>query len=97
MRVHVEATNFVVDSKLVEFAEKKISKLQEHHQDISSAEVIFKVENFKGLENKLTEIIMKAPGMNAVAKKTYKTFEEGVDKCLEAIDKQLSKNKDVVR
>jgi len=93
MKVNVQSVNFNVDQKLVLFTEQKLSKLEGHFNKIISADVFMKVQNTKEKENKVTEILLNVPGSEFVAKKTFKTFEEGVDQCLSSLERQLVKLK----
>ncbi len=93
MKVNVQSVNFNVDQKLIEFVEQKLNKLEAHHNKIISADVFMKVQNTKDKENKTTEILLNVPGSEFVAKKTCKTFEEGVDQCVSSLDRQLMKLK----
>ena len=93
MKVNVQSVNFNVDEKLILFTEQKLSKLEGHYNKIISADVFMKVENTKEKENKITEILLNVPGSEFVAKKTCKTFEEGVDQCLSSLERQLDKLK----
>jgi len=93
MKVNVQSVNFNVDQKLVIFTEQKLAKLEGHFSKIISADIFMKVENTKEKENKITEILLNVPGSEFVAKKTCKTFEEGVDQCLSSLDRQLMKLK----
>ncbi len=94
MKVNVQSVNFNVDQKLVSFTKEKLTKLEGHFSKIISAEVFMKVQNTSAKENKITEILLNIPGGEFVAKKTYKTFEEGVDQCLNCLERQLGKFKE---
>lgn len=93
MKVNVQSVNFNVDQKLIVFTEQKLIKLEGHYNKIITADVFMKVENTKEKENKITEILLNVPGSEFVAKKTCKTFEEGVNQCVSSLDRQLSKLK----
>lgn len=93
MRVNVQSVNFNVDQKLVNFTNQKLSKLENHYSKIIKAEVYMKVNNTSGKENKVTEILLSVPGKELIAKKRFKTFEQGVDQCLMSLEKQLSRKK----
>lgn len=93
MKVNVQSVNFNVDRKLVVFTQNKLSKLENHFSKIISADVFMKVENTKEKENKITEILLNVPGKEFIAKKTFKTFEQGVDQCLSSLERQLTKKK----
>jgi len=93
MKVNVQSVNFNVDEKLVNFTNEKLSKLENHYNKIISANVFMKVDNTSSKENKVTEILLSIPGSELVVKKTYKTFEQGVDQCLTSLERQLMKKK----
>lgn len=93
MKVNLQSVNFNVDQKLVVFTNQKLEKLEGHYNKIIAVNVYMKVENTKEKENKITEILLKVPGNELVAKKTCKTFEEGVDQCVSSLNKQLMKIK----
>ena len=93
MKVNVQSVNFTVDQKLVNFTNQKLEKLSSHFNKIISAQVFMKVDNTSSKENKITEILLNIPGAELMVKKTYKTFEEGVDQCLSGLERQLKKRK----
>ena len=45
MKINVQATNFNVDQKLIDFTQRKIEKLYQFYDKILSVDVVFKVEN----------------------------------------------------
>ena len=93
MKVNVQSVNFNADQKLVNFANNKLTKLENHFSKIIKADIYMKVDNTSKKENKVTEILLSIPGKEFIAKKTYKTFEEGVDQCLMSLEKQLMRKK----
>ena len=52
MKINVQATNFNVDQKLVNFTQRKVDKLFQFYDKILSVDVIFKVENTANRINK---------------------------------------------
>ena len=56
MKINVQATNFNVDQKLVDFTQRKIDKLYKFYDKILTVDVFFKVENTPTRINKFTEI-----------------------------------------
>jgi putative sigma-54 modulation protein len=94
MKVFVQSVNFNIDKDLVSFTEKKVSNLEKFNESIINAEVFFKVQKTSDKENKVTEIKINIPGSDLVAKKQNKTFEEGVNLCVESLKKQLLKKKE---
>ena len=51
MKVNVQAVNFNVDRKLVDFTQERLDKLEKFYDKIVSSEVFLKVENTSDKEN----------------------------------------------
>ncbi|MGV6829803.1 MAG: ribosome hibernation-promoting factor, HPF/YfiA family [Flavobacteriales bacterium] len=97
MKVNVQTPHFSADKKLISFINKKLSKLELFYDRIIFADVFLKVENVKDKGNKLVEMLISIPGDDVVAKKEAKTFEEGIDECVKALERQLKKRKEKER
>jgi putative sigma-54 modulation protein len=72
---------------------KKVNKLDTFSDFLISAEVFFKLLNASDEENKEVEIKISIPGNDLFAKKQAKSFEEAVDKAVEALRRQVKKIK----
>ena len=94
MKVHVHPVDFTVDHKLVEFIQKKLDKLDNFYDRIIEADVHLKLDNTTTKENKIVEIKINVPGDSFVVKKQFKSFEEGVDSCVNPIERFLKKYKE---
>jgi len=97
MNVKIQSVHFDADKKLVAFVEEKVNKLNQFHDGIIQAEVILKLDKDSHTENKIAELKLHISGDDLFAKRKCKTFEEAVDDCVEAIRKQVQKNKEKVR
>lgn len=97
MKVNIQTPNFVADIKLLNFIEKKLSKLEQFYDKIIYADVFLKVQNTSGKENKIVEILLIIPGDDLMIKKEAKTFEEGTDECVKSLERQLKKRKEKIR
>jgi putative sigma-54 modulation protein len=53
MKVNIQAVNFNIDKKLVNFIEEQVVKLEKYYDKIISADVFLKVEQTSEKENKL--------------------------------------------
>ena len=93
MKVNIETPNFVADIKLINFIEKKLSKLEQFYDKIIHADVFLKVQKTSEKENKIVEILLSIPGDDLMIKKEAKTFEEGADECVRSLERQLKKRK----
>lgn len=97
MKVNVQAVNFNVDRKLVDFTQERMDKLEKFYDKIVSSDVFLKVENTSDKENKIVEIRINVPGDELMVKKTAKTFEEAVDSCTSSLERVLVKRKEKLR
>ena len=55
MKVNLQAVNFNVDRKLVDFVQEKLDKLEKYYDKIVSSDVFLKVENTSDKENKTVD------------------------------------------
>ena len=69
MKVQIQSVHFVADSKLTDFIQKKLDKLDTFYDRTIDAEVILRVNN-EGIENKTVEIKLNVPGDQLFAEKT---------------------------
>lgn len=94
MKININSVHFKADQKLESFITEKVEKLNKVYDGIIGAEVTLKLENTEAPENKTVDIRMNIRGYDVRASKTAKSFEEATDLAVEAIKKQLLKNKE---
>ena len=95
MNIRIQAIHFEIADRLTDFINKKANKLARRFPDITDVDVILRVVKPETAMNKeaiLRVILPLSPDL--VATKTADTFEEAVDLCLEAVERQLEKNKE---
>jgi len=97
MNIKVHSVRFDADRKLKQFVNQKIEKLNHFSDGIVSAEVYLRLDNDEDKENKIAEIKIEYPGGPLFAKKQSKTFEEAMDLALDAIKKQIVKQKEKMK
>jgi len=93
MKVNISAVNFDADQKLIEFINERINKLETFYDKIIDSNVVLKVDKAHDRENKVVEIKLSVPGKDLFAKKQEKTFEEATDSVIEALRRQIRKQK----
>ncbi len=95
MNIKINTVHFDADSKLLEFAEKKVTKLVIGVDEVIGAEVYltFDASKPKHTDNKKVKIILEVPGYDLFAEKDATTFEEAVDQVVDALKKQIEKHK----
>ena len=94
MELKIKAIHFDIAEKLEQFINKKTERLARKNEDISTIDVSLKVVKPETAMNKEAIIKVTVPQHDdIVATKTADTFEEAIDLCLEAIERQLEKKK----
>lgn len=93
MELTIQSVNFDAAEPLKAFVEKKIKKLHRFSDDIIQAEVILKVVKPETHNNKDASVKLLLRNGEAFASKKANTFEEAVDLCAVALEKQIIKNK----
>ncbi|MEN0050834.1 MAG: ribosome-associated translation inhibitor RaiA [Bacteroidota bacterium] len=95
MKVRTEAIQFKADQKLIDFIEKKVSKLERFHDRILDAKVILKLENNSAkIKEKIAEVQLQIPGDVVVAKASDKSFEASILTAVEVLTRNLKKRKE---
>ncbi|HPD96628.1 MAG: ribosome-associated translation inhibitor RaiA [Bacteroidales bacterium] len=97
MNIKIQSIKFDADKKLVDFINKKVSKIEKFFDNIVKVEVYLRLENTQELENKVVEIRIDVPGSGLFAERKAKSFEEAVDGCIDAIKAQIQRHKDRLR
>jgi putative sigma-54 modulation protein len=94
MDLRIQAIHFDASEKLVNFINKKAERMARHCVDTTAVDVTLKVVKPETSLNKEAIIKVSVPQQSdIVASKVADTFEEAVDLCLEAIEKQFEKLK----
>jgi putative sigma-54 modulation protein len=94
MEIKIKSIHFDATEKLEEFIGKKVAKLEQFHEGILLADVVLKVVKPETAKNKNASILLKIKNGEFFAEKVCDTFEEAVDKTVEALEKQLLKSKE---
>lgn len=95
MEVRIQAIHFDISDRLTAFINKKAERLERRYSAISVVDVTLKVVKPETAMNKEAVVKVNIPSVeDIVANKTADTFEEAIDLCLEAIERQLEKHKD---
>lgn len=98
MNVNIESLHFDADDKLKNFIVKKLTKLTTFYDRIIDSEVVLSLDqNGSAVKDKVALIKINIPGAQLVAKETSKVFEESVDSAVEALRRQLKKNKEKIK
>lgn len=94
MRVLTEAVQFKADTKLLEFIEQKIGKMDTFFDRIIEARVTLRLENSGQVRDKVAEVMLSVPGDNLFVKESEKTFEAAIDEAVDSLKRQLIRYKE---
>jgi putative sigma-54 modulation protein len=93
MDTQMHAIHFKADQKLLTFIQERLNKLEQFNDQIVSAEVYLRLDKDREKENKIAEIKLHVPGKELFAKKQCKSFEEATNVAVEALRRQIMKDK----
>lgn len=93
MDTQMHSIHFKADKKLLSFIQERLNKLEQFSDQIVSAEVYLRLDKDREKENKITEIKLHVPGKDLFAKKQCKSFEEATNVAVEALRRQIMKDK----
>lgn len=97
MEVRIQSIHFDASEQLQSFIQKKTTKLEKYYDDIKKVEVSLKVVKPETAENKEAGVKVIVPNGELYANKICDTFEEAIDVCVDALEKQLVKYKEKQR
>ncbi|MCQ2348505.1 MAG: HPF/RaiA family ribosome-associated protein [Paludibacteraceae bacterium] len=94
MKLTVNSVNFEMAERLEKYINKKTARYEKLLTSPSAEmEIRMTVVKPETNLNKQTQIRVLGNGPEMFAEKTCDSFEQGIDLCLEALDKQIEKRK----
>ena len=94
MKIKIQSIKFDSTQKLNDYITKKVGKLENHFDEILTVDVFLKVVKPEAATNKEAEIKVTIPSGDFFAAKISDTFEQSIDECIEALEKQITKHKE---
>ena len=95
MNVNIQTVHFDADGKLVEYVNKKMTKLHTFHDRIIKVDVFLKLDNVvHNIKDKIAEIRVHVPRHHFFVKCSSKSFEESFDNAFESLVNQVKRKKD---
>ncbi len=94
MEIRIQSIHFDATEQLQAFIQKKVAKLERFYDDVKKVEVSLKVVKPETSANKEAGVKVTVPNGDFYANKVCDSFEEAVDSCLDALEKQLLKYKE---
>ena len=97
MNINFQSINYVADSKLIEFSEKRIHKITNFYNHIIDVYIFTKVENSSDRINKSVEMKIGIPGDDVIVKKVATSFEEAINSASDSVERILKRRKEKAR
>jgi len=92
MEIRVQSIKFNADQKLLDYIDKKISKIEKFYDGIVSVEVIMSLLN--EADNKNVKVNVAVPGTSVVVERNADTFENAVTECADILKEKLTRLKE---
>ena len=92
MEIRVQSIKFNADQKLLDFVEKKLSKLSKFYDEIIGVDVTMSL--LPEHENKNVKVQVQVPGNDVVVERNARTFEDAVVDCLDVLKEKLVRVKE---
>jgi putative sigma-54 modulation protein len=96
MKVQMHSVHFDADQKLLDFIQKRLDKLETFYDRITEGEVILKLNNKDGIDNKTVEIKLLIPGTTLFSQEDAPSFEAAADAATDNLRRQITKHKEKV-
>lgn len=94
MKISTTSIHFDADQKLIDYIQKKTTKLDQFFDRIIDAQIYLKLENSGQVRDKIVEIKLLVPGDILMATEVSKTFETSLDAAVDNMKRQLNRYKE---
>ncbi|MBR4849896.1 MAG: ribosome-associated translation inhibitor RaiA [Alistipes sp.] len=94
MKVNIQSVKFDASKQLIEFVEKKMSRLERFEDNSTGVDVVLKLDKDSEKGNKVALVTLHVPGNDILTEQRARTFEEAVDLALDVIKRQIEKRRD---
>jgi len=92
MEIRVQSLKFDADQKLLDFVEKKVSRLSRFSEHLEDVEVTLSL--LKEPENKDVKIKTRAYGQDIVIERNASTFEDAIDVAVDLMKEKIVRTKE---
>ena len=94
MNVQIQSVKFDASTKLVEFIEKKLAKLDRVAENATGVDVVLKLDKDDEKGNKIAVVTLRVPGGAIRVEEQARTFEEAIDNVMDVMKRQIERRKD---
>lgn len=92
MEIKIKSLKFDADQKLIDYVEKKVSKLAKFYDGTETADVTLSL--LQEPDNKNVKIQFHLPGEELVIERNAKTFEEAITESVDAMKEKIVRAKE---
>ncbi len=92
MEINVQSVKFNADVKLLDFIEKKLSRVEKFNSGIKTLDVTLTL--LPDNANKCVKIMARGAGKDYFVEKNANTFEDAVTVCADVLKEQISRQKE---
>jgi putative sigma-54 modulation protein len=89
MKIEIQTLDFTPKQDLLDLVNDKVGKLEKFSDRIIECRVVLRVEKADKRDNKICELRAVIPGNDLYIKKQFASFEEGVLKVTDAMERQI--------
>jgi putative sigma-54 modulation protein len=89
MKINIQSINCTPRQDLLDLINEKIGKLEHFSDRIIESKVVLRVEKSENRENKVIEVRLGIPGNDLFVKKNCESFEEGVQKSYDVLQREI--------
>lgn len=94
MDIKIQSLKFDASKQLIEFIEKKLSRLERFAENPTGVDVVLRLEKDDEKGNKVALVTLHIPGGDILTEQRARTFEEAIDEALDVVKRQIEKRKD---
>lgn len=92
MEIRTKSLKFDADQKLLDFVQKKVSKLERFDETITSVDVTLALNEKP--DNKDVKIQVHVKGGDIIVQRNAKSFEDAINGCVDITKEKLTRNKE---
>lgn len=89
MNIQIQTLDFSPKQDLLDLVNEKVGKLERFSDRIIECRVTLRVEKADKRDNKICEVRAVIPGHDIFVSKQYESFEEGVQKVTDIMERQI--------
>ena len=94
MDIKIQSLKFDASKQLIEFIEKKMSRLERFAENPTGIDVVLRLEKDDEKGNKVALVTLHVAGGDILTEQRARTFEEAIDNALDVVKRQIEKRKD---